>query len=97
MQSGPNNSGDDSGEEGIFAEINVTPLTDVFLVLLAASGSAEPKYRSKMRACASGDCLRRSPIQQVTASASSAIAVCPVARGRDPGPATGPALPGATA
>jgi biopolymer transport protein ExbD len=34
MQSGPNNSGDDSGEEGIFAEINVTPLTDVFLVLL---------------------------------------------------------------
>lgn len=26
--------GDDDGSEGIFAEINITPLTDVFLVLL---------------------------------------------------------------
>ena len=26
--------GDEGGEEGIFAEINITPLTDIFLVLL---------------------------------------------------------------
>jgi biopolymer transport protein ExbD len=25
---------DDSGEDGVFAEINITPLTDIFLVLL---------------------------------------------------------------
>ena len=30
---GPKSSGDDD-EEGIFAEINITPLTDIFLVLL---------------------------------------------------------------
>jgi biopolymer transport protein ExbD len=33
MQNAPG-SGDDSEEEGIFTEINITPLTDVFLVLL---------------------------------------------------------------
>ncbi|HYI00359.1 biopolymer transporter ExbD [Hyalangium sp.] len=27
-------SGDDEGDEGVFAEINITPLTDIFLVLL---------------------------------------------------------------
>lgn len=30
----PGNSADDLGEEGVFAEINITPLTDIFLVLL---------------------------------------------------------------
>ena len=27
-------NGDDEGDEGVFAEINITPLTDIFLVLL---------------------------------------------------------------
>ncbi len=31
---GPKSGGDDLDEEGIFAEINITPLTDIFLVLL---------------------------------------------------------------
>ena len=31
---GPKTGGDDLDEEGIFAEINITPLTDIFLVLL---------------------------------------------------------------
>ena len=34
MQSTPGSSEHDDGEGGLFAEINITPLTDVFLVLL---------------------------------------------------------------
>ncbi len=35
MQSGPQSTGEDDGEDvAIFSEINITPLTDVFLVLL---------------------------------------------------------------
>jgi biopolymer transport protein ExbD len=30
----PGNRDDDEGAEGVFAEINITPLTDIFLVLL---------------------------------------------------------------
>lgn len=30
----PEDGGDDEGAEGIFAEINITPLTDVFLVMV---------------------------------------------------------------
>jgi biopolymer transport protein ExbD len=30
----PGNPDDDEGAEGVFAEINITPLTDIFLVLL---------------------------------------------------------------
>ncbi len=34
MQTGPASPVDDPEEEGLFSEINITPLTDVFLVLL---------------------------------------------------------------
>ena len=34
MQAGPAGGGDEEEEGGIFAEINITPLTDVFMVLL---------------------------------------------------------------
>lgn len=34
MQAAPSSGGDEDEEGGIFAEINITPLTDVFMVLL---------------------------------------------------------------
>jgi len=34
MQAGPSGGGEEEEDDGIFAEINITPLTDVFMVLL---------------------------------------------------------------
>lgn len=50
----PGSGGDDLEEEGIFAEINITPLTDIFLVLLiifmvTSSVMADAGARSGMR------------------------------------------------
>ena len=50
----PGSGGDDLDEEGIFAEINITPLTDIFLVLLiifmvTSSVMADAGAKSGMR------------------------------------------------